>query len=601
MLNKIFLSMLIISIVSIICVSTTTANAQECNETGYKELEMRIHDIQGTAHDSPLAGCNVANISGIVTAIDSNGFYIQDKESDLDNATSEGIYVFTHSTPLVKIGNSVKVSGIVSEYKIDNSLGLTEIKNPTIYVESANQSLPVAVIIGFAGRSPPNTVIDDDKLTEFDANNDGIDFYESLEGMLVQINEALVLAPPKDNVIFVLADNGTSASIRSSREGILLRPGDTNPERIAIRYKKGPKYINTADRLKEPIVGVLTYNPRNCLYQIEVDTLKTNPGNLTPERAANEVLHGGLSLTTFNVENLYPNDPKMENLSRKIVYNLSLPDILALEEVGDNNGKANDSIVAANETYETLIKAIKDESGVQYDYANIDPLDDQDGGARGFNIRAGILYRPDKGLQLVRSDVGNAENATIITTDDQGKPHLSLNPGRIDPMNPAFNNNRKPLVTEFEYNGTSLFVIANHLKSKNEDQEPYGSNQPPDRMTENQRHKQAQVIRTFVNMILNADPNANVVVLGDLNDFQFSETLNILKGGDLYNAIESLKPEEQYTYIHEGNSQVLDHILMSRNLSDAGFAVDVVHINSEFANRTSDHDPVLLNIFSLRQ
>ena len=601
MLNKIFLSMLIISIVSIICVSATTANAQECNDTGYKGLEMRIHDIQGAAHDSPLAGCNVANISGIVTAIDSNGFYIQDKESDLDNATSEGMYVFTHSTPLVKISNSVKVSGIVSEYKIGNSLGLTEIKNPTIYVESANQSLPVAVIIGVAGRSPPNMVIDDDKLTEFDANNDGIDFYESLEGMLVQINDALVLAPPKDNVIFVLADNGTSASIRSSRGGILLRPGDTNPERIAIRYKKGPKYINTGDQLKGPIVGVLTYNPRNCLYQIEIDALKTNPGNLIPERAVNEVLNGGLSLATFNVENLYPNDPKMENLSHKIVYNLSLPDIIALEELGDNNGKANDSIVAANETYEILMKAIKDESGVQYDYANIDPLDDQDGGARGFNIRVGILYRPDKGLQLVQSVVGNAENATIITTDDQGKPHLSLNPGRIDPMNPAFNNNRKPLATEFEYNGSNLFVIANHLKSKNEDQEPYGANQPPDRMTENQRHKQAQVIRTFVNMILNADPNANVVVLGDLNDFQFSETLNILKGGDLYNAIESLKPEEQYTYIHEGNSQVLDHILMSRNLSDAGFAVDVVHINSEFANRTSDHDPVLLNIFSLRQ
>jgi predicted extracellular nuclease len=394
----------------------------------------------------------------------------------------------------------------------------------------------------------------------------------------------------------VLADNGTGASIRSARGGILLQPDDSNPERIAISYKSGPKYINSGDRLKEPVVGVMNYNTKYNCYQVEIDSLKTSPRDLTPEKATNEAPQGGLSLATFNVESFYPKDPKLRNLSRQIVFNLSLPDIIALEEVGDNNGKKDDAVVAADQTYGVLIQAITDASGVVYNYTNIDPLDDQDGGAPGYNIRVGMLYRTDKGLQLVSRSGGNATIPTTITTDDQGKPHLSYSPGRIDPLDPAFDSSRKPLAAEFIYNDSSLFVIANHLNSKGGDQSIYGANQPPRKPSENQRHKQAQVIRSFVNQILKADQNANIVALGDLNDFQFSETLNILKEGDLIDVIESLAPNQQYTYVYEGNSQALDHILLSRNLSEMGFVADVVHFNSEFANRTSDHDPVVVRI-----
>ena len=80
-------------------------------------------------------------------------------------------------------------------------------------------------------------------------------------------------------------------------------------------------------------------------------------------------------------------------------------------------------------------------------------------------------------------------------------------------MNSAFNKNRKSLAAEFVYNGSSLFVIVNHLKSKNEDQKLYEAYQPPERVTENQRHKHAQVIRSFVSEILKADPDVNVVML----------------------------------------------------------------------------------------
>jgi predicted extracellular nuclease len=84
-----------------------------------------------------------------------------------------------------------------------------------------------------------------------------------------------------------------------------------------------------------------------------------------------------------------------------------------------------------------------------------------------------------------------------------------------------------------------------------------------------------------------------VIVLGDLNDFEFSETLEIVTGGVLANLIETLPVPERYTYVFEGNSQTLDHILVSDVMVDRldTLEYDVVHVNSEFADQASDHEP----------
>src|SRR6185369_11359083 len=74
-----------------------------------------IHTIQGKSHLSPLKG-NVVTTRGIVTALDSTGFYLQDPSPDTDDATSEAIYVFLSSAPTVKVGDDVQVSGTMSEF-----------------------------------------------------------------------------------------------------------------------------------------------------------------------------------------------------------------------------------------------------------------------------------------------------------------------------------------------------------------------------------------------------------------------------------------------------------------------------------------------------
>jgi predicted extracellular nuclease len=175
---------------------------------------------------------------------------------------------------------------------------------------------------------------------------------------------------------------------------------------------------------------------------------------------------------------------------------------------------------------------------------------------------------------------------------------LSYSPGRIAPTDPAFDDSRKPLVGEFTFNGHKLFVAVNHFKSKSGDDSLFGHSQPPVLYTEVQRKQQAQVVNEFVDDILALDPNANVIVLGDLNDFQFSESISDVLAADiLTNLANTLPITEQYTYLYVGNSQVLDHILVSGNLFDNAYVgSDIVHVNAEFAyssQRPSDHDPVV--------
>ncbi|MBI5713778.1 MAG: hypothetical protein HZC38_10205, partial [Chloroflexi bacterium] len=146
-----------------------------------KSAGTAIHDIQGAGHISPLAGKTVKGVQGIVIAIRSDGFYMQDSNSDNDEATSEGIFVFTTTLPKVKIGDLVNVEGDVKEfYPRDIATGdlpITEIIKPTFTVVSSGNKLPDPIIIGTGGRIPPNKVIKSEKgdadQTKFNPKTDG--------------------------------------------------------------------------------------------------------------------------------------------------------------------------------------------------------------------------------------------------------------------------------------------------------------------------------------------------------------------------------------------------------------------------------------------
>ncbi|MBW4445657.1 MAG: hypothetical protein KME38_01955 [Spirirestis rafaelensis WJT71-NPBG6] len=574
---------------------------------------VRIREIQGTAHISPLNGQRVNSVPGIVTALRSNGFYLQDPNPDTNDATSEGVFVFTSSAPTVSVGNSILVSGTVSEFRPGgsggtNNLTTTQIISPTITTVSTGNPLPSAIILGNGGRTIPTTVISNDAAsgnvenpaTVFDPAEDGIDFYESLEGMLVQVNNAVAVGPTTSNgEIAVLADNGANASVRTPRGGIIIQPGDFNPERIIIddAIITNEPQVNVADSFNGSIVGVIDYSFSNfkllntqALPSVISGGLQREVTNLAP--VANQ-----LTLATFNVENLDPGDgaTSFNNLASRIVNNLRAPDIINLEEIQDNNGPTNNGVVDATTTYNTLISAIAAAGGPTYEFRQIDPVNNQDGGQPGGNIRVGFLFNPDRVQFVDRPGGGSTTDTTVNNVG--GVPQLSASPGRIldtDPSNGnAFDNSRKPLVGEFIFNGQTVFVVGNHFNSKGGDQALFGPNQPPALSTEAQRNQQATEVRDFVQSILAINPNANVVVAGDLNDFEFSNPLSILEAGGLNTLIETLPENERYTYNFEGNAQTLDHILVSNNLFNKLNGFDAVHINSEFADQDSDHDPVL--------
>ncbi|MBZ0276701.1 MAG: hypothetical protein K8I60_11175, partial [Anaerolineae bacterium] len=186
---------------------------------------------------------------------------------------------------------------------------------------------------------------------------------------------------------------------------------------------------------------------------------------------------------------------------------------------------------------------------------------------------------------------GDATTANgVICTD--GVPALSLNPGRIDPTNGAFADSRKPLVGQFSFNGEQIFVVGVHFNSKGGDQPLFGRYQPPFLSSAIQRTQQALVVNGFVNNLLTCAPDASVIVLGDMNDFQFSDPIQTLMGSILNNLFNLLPTNEQYSYVFDGNSQVLDQMVVSGYLfNNAAPAFDVVHINSEFSDQVSDHDP----------
>ena len=284
-------------------------------------------------------------------------------------------------------------------------------------------------------------------------------------------------------------------------------------------------------------------------------------------------------------------EAKFARLATLIVDNLRAPDIVGVQEIQDNDGVANTSVTSATQTFQLLIAAIQAAGGPTYQFRQIDPVDDQDGGAPGGNIRVGFLFRADRGLAFVDRPGGTSTTANgVAGTNNQLR--LLYSPGRIAPADAAWATSRKPLAAEFTFRGQTIFAIVNHFNSKGGDQPLFGRFQPPERSSEVQRHQQAQLVHDFVDQILGAFKNARVVVLGDLNDFEFSRTLEILEGGGtLANLMDRLPKAERYSYVFEGNSQVLDQMLVTDKLDRAETTYDVVRVNAEFADQASDHDP----------
>lgn len=569
----------------------------------------RIYTIQGAAHRSPLVGQTVTTV-GIVTAVDSNGYYLQDATGDGDIATSDGLFVFTNSRPTVQVGSEVRVSGLVSEF-IPGGAGTGNLATTQITATapsatttlSTGNALPTAVALG-VDRMPPTNVIDDDQATlynvlqgggTFDPVADGLDFYESLEGMRVTVNDALAVSATNGfGEIVTVANNGAGATGLSDRGTINIAPDDFNPERIQVQFDSGilPDFsqdVNVGAKLGD-VTGVVGYNFGNFEVNVTEAFTVVAQSTLTSEVTLLKGADDKLTVASYNVLNLDPNDSagdtdiadgRFTAIAQQIINNLGTPDVIGLQEIQDNSGSANDGVISADVTLQTLVDAIAAAGGPTYKFIDNTFIGNNvSGGEPGANIRTAFLYNPNR-VDLVDGSV------TTIGSQADGA---------------AFDNARLPLVATFEFNGQDVTVVNNHFSSKGGSSPLFGATQPSADLQENpqvngsldERQAQAQAVKDYVDSLLVNTPDANIAVVGDFNEFEFISPLTILEQS-LTNLTNTLPENERYSFIFEGNSQSLDHILVSDNLSDAA-AFDIVHVNTEFADtraRASDHDPLI--------
>lgn len=568
----------------------------------------RIHDIQGSGRISPIVGQNVTNVPGIVTAVrvtgSSRGFWFQDPSADADPLSSEGLFVFTGSTsPTVVIGDSVLVSGRVTEYRpATGAQTLTELGGTinTIRLTGGN-ALPAPVPVAFPDAFTKSGSLEAQPL---EPSSYVLDWLEVHEGMRITVAQDTRLVSPVNTAFSELWVTLKPGQNPTPRGGTVYKGyDDPNSGRLMILSLNGAPAANVGSTLAAGTTGPLDYQSFGG-YVLQATQLGAiTEGGLKRQKVLPPKKQGDLSVATYNVENLAATNPaaKFARLAEAVVDNLGTPDILALEEIQDNNGATDNGVVAANETVAKFIAAIQAAGGPTYDWRSVDPNNGTDGGEPGGNIRQVFLFNPARATFVDRPG-GDADTAVSVVRErpTSNQVSLSVSPGRINPTSDAWASSRKPLVGEFLYDGDKqLFVVANHFNSKGGDAPLTAAVQPPVRSSEVQRVKQATEVRDFVkDLSVKSAGRAAVVVLGDINDYQFSPTIQTLteNGTLLKTLIDTLPVDQRYSYIFDGNSQVLDHILISPAIK--GYSYGVVHINAEFSDQASDHDPQVVRILT---
>lgn len=583
----------------------------------HQPVTLAIHDIQGSGATSPQVGKQVITM-GVVTGVKSNGFFLQapDQQADNDPQTSEGIFVFTSQAPTVLAGQSVSVTGTVTEFRpstFPNALPLTELTNVTVSPLTGLPPLPEPVTLTAADIQPQGPV----------------DQLEKYEGMRVRIGQLTVVAPTGGSVseqnatatsngVFFGVVTGVARPFRESGLDFFdpipagapatLPRFDGNPERIrvdsrAITANTPSQIINVAAGVTlTNLVGPLDYVAGNYTLLVSAtqpaDTLNPMAAPVSVP-AANE-----FTIATFNLQRFFDTtndagvddvaltqaafDMRLNKASLAVRNLLRTPDVIGVEEVENLTtlqaiaSKINTDAGAANPNYQAYLVEGNDIGGIDV----------------GFLVKA--------------------SRVTVVEVTQAGKTATFTDPNNNQP---ATLNDRPPLVlratiSQPGFTPFPLTVIVNHLRSFSGIAD--ATNGPRVRA---KRRAQAEFLAALIQTRQTANPNERIITVGDYNAYPFNDayvdTIGTIKGTpapatqvtlassdlvnpDLSNLMDRAAREPSYSYVFDGNAQTIDHVLVTANLLPFTRRVEVAHFNADFPEtlrgmasrpeRISDHD-----------
>lgn len=551
---------------------------------------LAIADIHGDGHVAAALGREITT-EGIVTLVADNTIWIQTAGAP---TRRNGLAIEMRATPPVARGDHIRVRGRIEQQRPDNrpqDLAITRMINPRIDILASGQDLPQPVLIGPGGREIPAVLAPEHFDGPLQPEANAIDFWIALQGMRVALSTNRVVGPTSrfHSTWLIASDEHRNLGRLGT---VAVGPIDLNPERVLVQAHPlligdFPEPAAVGDRFAA-VRGVVDYRFGDFRIMAE-HALQLIPGQRTEIQSRLVGTAEHLLIASYNVENLSPHienfsrvrsprdvddaigSGRMDEIARHIVALMNAPDIVALQEIQDGDGAEDTELVSAELTLIALTEAIVRAGGPQYAWIDLPPERNADGGQPGGNIRNVFLYQPDRVAHV-------AESAQRIE-------------GR------AFSDSRKPVVSEFIFNGHPLVLINNHFAAKSGSDPLFGSRHPRVERRAEQRQAQAQAVLRFARR-LDETRRDRLVVLGDLNDHWFSAPLNILTGDatvPLHNLVTDLPPEERFTFIFQGNAQAIDHILVGRALAPVS-EFEILQVNSPNPRQAADHDPLLARI-----
>lgn len=586
-----------------------------------------IYTIQGSGNASTFAGVSVTT-TGIVTARRSNGatnngFYIQDPLGDGNPNTSDAILVFTGSTvPAVTIGDSVQVTGTVAEFiaatsdeprTVADPRTATELTSPSTSVLSSGNPLPAAIDVVSANvfnpASPSRSAelekyeymrLSVPSLTVSEPTNSFGEFWGVTTGTARPFREPGLEAgdpiPVSDTGPFA---GGTAPSIPvfdGNFERIMVDSGASlnaaGVRRTAIQLNAGAVVTG--------IVGPLDYSFDN--YRIVLDATATTgvSGGVTaftavPPRTASEFTVASANLENFGVSNANFAD-RLNKASLAIRNVMLTPDILGIIEVFDLTSLQQLATKVNTDFGNTAV--------VNYQAFLLEGIDgggeDQDIGFLVNTVRVTVVGTP---VQLNKGATFTFNGVTSVLHD---RPSYILN----------------ATVPQISGPPLPITVILNHTKSLIAVDSPLLFNGGPPTEGARNREKRRLQAEDIANYI-QAHQSEYLVVLGDLNAFQFNDGLGDVVGTlsgtpppaaqvvepstdvwtyELFDSINraDVPASERYSFTFEGNAQALDHILVNTKMLLRQTRVAYGRYNGDFneslstdpsrPERLSDHD-----------